>query len=58
MVIPFTSAHSRQMRLSIIVEEGVRRLRNGARGLDSVERNRAVMELEAEKERISGNHET
>ena len=58
MVIPFTSAHSRKTRMSIIVEEGERRLRNGVRGLDSVERNRAVMVLEAEKERTSGNHET
>ena len=34
VVIPYTSAHSRKMKMSIMVEEGVRRLRNAARGLD------------------------
>ena len=53
VVIPFTSAHSRKMKMSIMVEEGVRRLRNGARGLDW-ERSRSVMELWSRKLRRSG----
>ena len=56
VVIPYTSAHSRKMKMSIMVEEGVRRLRNAARGLDW-ERSRAVMEQEAEEERVPGNCE-
>ena len=52
VVIPFTSAHSRKMKMSIMVEEGVRRLRNGARGLDW-ERSRSVMELWSKKLRRS-----
>ena len=43
MVIPFTSAHSQKMKMSVIVEEGVRRLRSHSRGLDT-ERRRQVME--------------
>ena len=53
VVIPYTSAHSRKMKMSIMVEEGVRRLRNGARGLDW-ERSRSVMELWSRKLRRSG----
>ena len=53
VVIPYTSAHSRKMKMSIMVEEGVRRLRNAARGLDW-ERSRAVMELWSRKLRRSG----
>ena len=43
VVIPFTSAHSRKMKMSVVMEEGVRRLRNHSRGLE-VERTRLVME--------------
>ena len=43
MVIPFQSAHSRKMKMAVLVEEGVRRLRNTARGLDE-EKRRSVME--------------
>ena len=53
VVIPYTSAHSRKMKMSIMVEEGVRRLRNAARGLDW-ERSRSVMELWSRKLRRSG----
>ena len=53
MVIPYTSAHSRKMKMSIMVEEGVRRLRNAARGLDW-ERSRSVMERWSRKLRRSG----
>ena len=53
VVIPYTSAHSRKMKMSIMVEEGVRRLRNAARGLDW-ERSRAVMETWSRKLRRSG----
>ena len=28
-VIPYKSAHSRKMKMAVLVEEGVRRLRNG-----------------------------
>ena len=42
-VIPYTSAHSRKMKLSVLVEEGVRRLRNHSRELEW-ERSRKVME--------------
>ena len=31
IVIPFNSAHSRKMKMSVLVEEGVRRLRNHSR---------------------------
>ena len=33
-VIPYTSAHSRKMKMSVLVEEGVRRLRNHSRELE------------------------
>ena len=33
LVIPANSAHSKQLKLSVMVEEGVRRLRNNSRGL-------------------------
>ena len=32
VVIPYTSAHSRKMKMSMMVEEGVRRLRNAPEG--------------------------
>ena len=34
VVIPYTSAHSRKMKMSVMVEEGVRRLRNHSRGME------------------------
>ena len=42
-VIPCKSAHSKKMKLAVMVEEGVRRLRNHSRGIDW-ERKRKVME--------------
>ena len=33
-VIPYQSAHSKKMKMSVLVEEGLRRLRNCSRGLD------------------------
>ena len=53
MVIPFSSAHSRKMKMAVLVEEGVRRLRNTARGLDE-EKRRSVMEKWSKKLRRSG----
>ena len=53
MVIPFQSAHSRKMKMAVLVEEGVRRLRNTARGLDE-EKRRSVMEKWSRKLRRSG----
>ena len=53
VVIPYTSAHSRNMKLSVMVEEGVRRLRNHSRGMDP-ERSRQVMEEWCRKLRRSG----
>ena len=34
LVIPANSAHSKRMKVAVMVEEGVRRLRNHSRGLD------------------------
>ena len=34
IVIPYTSAHSRRMKMSVLVEEGFRRLRNHTRGFE------------------------
>ena len=42
-VIPYGSAHSKKMKLSVMVEEGVRRLRNHYRGMEW-ERKRKVTE--------------
>ena len=53
IVIPYTSAHSRKMKMSVLVEEGVRRLRNHTRGLEW-ERSRQVMEDWSRKLRRSG----
>ena len=53
MVIPFSSAHSKKMKMAVLVEEGVRRLRNTARGLDD-EKRRSVMEKWSRKLRRSG----
>ena len=40
MVIPRSSAHSRKIKMAVLVEEGLRRLRNYSRGLEW-ERSRA-----------------
>ena len=53
MVIPYTSNHSQKMKMSVMVEEGVRRLRNHSRGLDT-ERRRQVIEDWCRKLRRSG----
>ena len=53
IVIPYTSAHSRKMKFSVLVEEGLRRLRNHSRGLEW-ERSRKVMEDWSRKLRRSG----
>ena len=52
-VIPYTSAHSKKMKMAVLVEEGVRRLRNTSRGLDWT-RSRIVMEKWSRKLRRSG----
>ena len=52
-VIPYTSAHSKKMKMAVLVEEGVRRLRNTSRGLDWA-RSRVVMEKWSRKLRRSG----
>ena len=52
-VIPYTSAHSRKMKMAVLVEEGLRRLRNTSRGLDW-ERSRVVMEEWSRKLKRSG----
>ena len=52
-VIPFNSAHSRKMKMAVLVEEGVRRLRNTSRWLEW-ERSRIVMEMWSRKLRRSG----
>ena len=52
-MIPYTSAHSRKMKMSVLVEEGLRRLRNHTRGLEW-ERSRKVMEDWSRKLRRSG----
>ena len=52
IVIPYTSAHSRKMKMSVL-EEGLRRLRNHSRGLEW-ERSRKVMETWSRKLRRSG----
>merc|ERR1712016_544155 len=52
-VIPHSSAHSKKMKMAVLVEEGVRRLRNASRGLEW-ERSRVVMERWSRKLRRSG----
>ena len=56
-VIPANSAHSKKMKMSVLVEEGLRRLRNCSRGLDESVRRR-VMRAWAMKLRRSGYPET
>ena len=51
--IPSQSAHSKRIKMSVIVEEGLRRLRNCSRGLESDVRRR-VMERWARKLQRSG----
>ena len=53
VVIPYTSAHSWKIKMSVMVEEGVRRLRNHSRGMD-YERSRQGMEDWSRKLRKSG----
>ena len=53
IVIPYTSAHSKKMKFSVLVGEGLRRLRNHSRGLEW-ERSRKVMEDWSRKLRRSG----
>ena len=52
-VIPYSSAHSRKMKMAVLVEEGLRRLRNSFRGLDW-EVSRQVMTKWSMKVRRSG----
>ena len=52
-VIPESSAHSKKMKMSVLVEEGVRRMRNCSRGLD-FEVRKNVMESWARKMKRSG----
>ena len=52
VVIPYTSAHSRKMKMAVLVEEG---LRNHTRGLEW-ERSRKVMEDWSRKLWRSGHH--
>ena len=52
-VIPYSSAHSRKMKMGVLVEEGLRRLRNCSRGLDW-EVSRKVMTKWSMKLRRSG----
>ena len=53
LVIPANSAHSKQMKLSVMVEEGMRMLRNNSRVLDWESRRR-VMEAWRRKLQRSG----
>ena len=57
MVIPYKSAHSRKMKMAVLVEEVVRRMRNASRGLDA-EVTRRVMAEWSRKLRRSGYPET
>ena len=57
MVIKYMSAHSRKMKMVVLVEEGVRRMRNASRGLDA-EVTRRVMAEWSRKLRRSGYPET
>ena len=52
-VIPYQSAHSKKMKMSVLVEEGLRRLRNCSRGLDP-EVSRKVMAKWSRKLQRSG----
>ena len=52
-VIPPSLAHSRKMKMALLVEEGLRWLRSTSRGLEW-ERSRVVMEAWSKKLRSSG----
>ena len=52
-VIPEKSAHSKQMKMAVLVEEGLRRMRNCSRGLEWSVR-KTIMEEWARKLRRSG----
>jgi hypothetical protein len=52
-VIPFRSAHSKKMKMAVLVEEGLRRMRNHTRGMDW-ETSRKVMSEWSQKLRRSG----
>ena len=52
-VIPFKSAHSRKMKMLVLVEEGLKRLRNNSRGMEW-EISKKVMEKWSHKLRRSG----
>ena len=54
-VIPHSSAHSRKMKMAVLVEEGLRRLQNTSRGLEW-ERRDGKMVTEAEAKWLSSNH--
>ena len=53
IIIRYKSAHSRKMKVAVLVEEGVRRMRNNSRRLDD-EVSRKVMALWSRKLRRSG----
>ena len=53
MVIPYSSAHSKKMKMAVLVEEGLRRLRNTSRGLEQ-EESRRVMAIWSRKLKRSG----
>ena len=53
MVIPYSSAHSKKMKMAVLVEEGLRRLRNTSRGLEQ-EESRKVMAIWSRKLKRSG----
>ena len=53
MVIPYKSAHSKKMKMAVLVEEGLRRFRNTSRRLDS-EKSRKVMANWSRKLKRSG----
>ena len=52
-VIPASSAHSKSMKMSVLVEEGVRRLRNCSRGMEW-QKSRLVMASWSRKLQRSG----
>ena len=57
VTLPYSSAHSMKMKMAVLVEEGIRRMRNNSRGLDwEVRRN--VMAQFSMKMRRSGYPET
>ena len=57
LVISFRSVHSRNMKMSVLVEERLMRLRHDSRGMEW-EKSRVVMEQWAQELRRSGYPET